>query len=210
MKWLLNGSAEKICKRYYEAASSSAWSHTQTSARYRDFDKTYAIPRIVLSSVIGSTAVALEYIRDQTIKSYCLLGIGVLGGLNSLVGAVQLYLGYGEKTGQHRQIAESWSALARSIELCLMKPLSDRQDADHFISEIGSTFSRLTESSPTIPTRVISQFKYEFQDWIAEGHSVAQYLNGVHTISAFQGGDEGDCEMLPVAPAPRDDEKGDI
>ena len=83
-----------------------------------------------------------------------------------------------------------------------MKPLSDRQDADHFISEIGSTFSRLTESSPTVPTRVISQFKYEFKDWIAEGHSVAQYLNGVHTISVFQGadeaeGDEPEGEALP-------------
>lgn len=182
MKWTENGAAECISRNFYEVAQTCVFCHAQTAMLYRDRDRWFAIPRLMLSSTVASGALALEYVKSPEIKGYSLLGLAAIGAINSLFGSIQMYLKYGELSGVHFQISEAWHSLARKIELCLKKDIADRPEVDHFLDGIGSDFSRLTESSPEIPTSVVYRFKWMFKDWIDAGRGVAHYLNGLHEI----------------------------
>jgi len=197
MRWVSGGSAEKILLTFYEKATTNVWCHSRVGVTFKEEDRCIGLPRIVLSSIVASGALCLEYVKDDQVKSYALLGLAAVGGINSLIGSVALYLDRGKLSGQHKQVAESWNSLSGKIALCLSKPISHRPACDHFLESIQSDFSRLTESSPDVPRSVINAFKKEEAEWVEAGHAVAFYLNGVHELEVF----EGDEELTSPSPS---------
>lgn len=193
MKWVAGGSAEKILLTFYEKSVTNVWCHSRVGTLYKEEDRCIGLPRILLSSVVASGALMLEYVKSQEIKSYALLGLAAIGGINSLIGSVALYLDRGKLSGQHKQVAESWNSLTGKIALCLSKPISHRPECAHFLESVQSDFSRLTESSPDIPSSVINAFKVEESEWI-ENHAVAFFLNGVHELRVFDGNEEAEAD----------------
>jgi hypothetical protein len=187
MKW--KGPLESILKSFYERAITQVWCHSRAAIQYCEIDRWFSVPRIVLSGVISGGALILEYVKNPQYKSWALIGIAGIGGINSLVGTLQAYISPGPLSGTHRQISESWAALARDISLVLRKEVPDRPDPEHFLSDTQSTFSRLTESSPTVPSNIIRAFKTENHTWFDE-HEVALYLNGLHQLQVWNGRDE--------------------
>ncbi len=177
MIWDLN--LEQILKTFYEQATTSVWVHNRTASSFEDIEVFFAIPRIVLSGIVSSGALCLEYVKSNEIKSYALLGLALVGAINSLVGSIQLFFNLGQKSGLHRSSAMSFFELGSRIELTLKKHKSDRMNAKEFLDGVQSDFSRLQESSPTIPSYVISAFKRENKTW--EG-DVAYILNGLHPL----------------------------
>ena len=200
MRWIVGGPIEKILKSFYDKSISEIWTHSRTAVHYGDIETLFSVPRIVLSGLISGAALVLEYVKQPTYKSYSLIGIAAIGAINSLFGSIQLYINAGPLSGTHRQIAESWAALARDIALVLRKDIADRPDADHFLSDVQSTFSRLTESSPPVPSKIINAFKAENKLWI-DTHEVAVYLNGLHDLEPWrpeEDADDVDVEMAQL------------
>ena len=192
MRWVVNGSAEKILLQFYEKAVTNVWCHSRVSSLYKSEERCIGLPRIVLSSIVASGALCLEYVKNNDTKSYALLGLAFIGGVNSLIGSIALYLDRGKLSGAHNQVAQAWNSLAGKIVICLSKPIVHRPACDNFIESIQSDFSRLTESSPDIPSGVVKAFKTEQKVWIAEDHNVAYYLNGCHPLVPYHGEeDEG-------------------
>ena len=72
----------------------------------------------------------------------------------------------------------------------MKKTIPDRPDCEHFLEQIAADFSRLTESSPEIPTSVVKSFKWRFKDWIEADRAVAHYLNGLRNLEVAVGGVE--------------------
>jgi hypothetical protein len=188
MNWQTHGPLENILVSFYEQASTEIWTHSRAAQQYLEIDKCFSVPRIILSGLISGAALVLEYVKDPQYKSYALIGIAGIGAINSLFGSVQLYVNAGSLSGTHRQISEAWAALARDISLVLRKEIKDRPEGQHFLSDVQSTFSRLTESSPPIPSNIIKAFKKENSEWI-QNHEVAIYLNGLHELDVWGGSD---------------------
>ena len=161
------------------------WCHSQTASTYKDRDVWFSVPRIILSSVVASAALGLEYLKDQDVKSYVLLGVAAIGAVNSLVGSLAMFFNYGENSGTHRATSEAWNALSRKIELCLKKPPDRRPESERFLEECSADFARLSEASPVVPSVVISRFRSLFADKLESGFSVAYYLNGLHPLSPY-------------------------
>jgi hypothetical protein len=187
MQWKLGGPIEKILTSFYERAITNIWSHSRAAQQYGKIDTWFSVPRIILSGVISGSALVLEYVKNPQYKSWALIAIASVGGLNSLIGTLQIYISAGPLSGTHRQISEAWAALARDISLVLRKEISDRPEPDHFVSDVQSTFSRLTESSPSVPQNIIEAFKREHAEWF-KTHEVALYLNGLHELEVWGGG----------------------
>ena len=196
MRW--GAPVEKILISFYEKAVSEIWCHSRAAAQYGEVDTWFSVPRIILSGVISGSALVLEYVKQPDYKSWALIVIAAIGGTNSLVGTLQVYCSAGQLSGTHRQIAEAWAALARDISLVLRKDVEDRPEPEHFMSDVTSTFSRLTESSPPIPRNIIRAFKKENKEWI-ENHEIAIYLNGLHPLEINSG------EPRPSSPRPEAD-----
>ena len=186
MEWKVHGPLEKILISFYEQSTSQIWCHSKTAAQYAETDKWFSVPRIILSGVISGSALVLEYVKNPQYKSWALIAIAGIGAVNSLFGTIQIYFNAGPLSGTHRQISEAWAALARDISLVLRKEIKDRPDAEHFLSYVQSTFSRLTESSPPVPSNIIKAFKVENKTWL-ENHEVAIYLNGLHELDVWNG-----------------------
>ena len=82
------------------------------------------------------------------------------------------------------------------MRLVLKKDIEDRPEVSHFLESVAADFSRLTESSPLIPTSVVSNFKYYHKEWIGDKRHQAHYLNGLHPIEV---GEEVEEAAVPLA-----------
>ena len=196
MNWVARGSAEKILTTFYEKAVSSVWVHQRVSQQYKREERCIGLPRIVLSSLVGTFSLCLEYIKNAEIKSYALLGVAAIGGINALIGSVQLYLDRGKLSGQHSSASSAWNSFAGKIDICLSKPRSARPECNHFIEQIQSDYARLQESSPDIPSMVVRQFKKECHEWIEADRYVAHQLNGIHVLEVFTGSERSQEDDL--------------
>lgn len=194
MQWKQSGPLEKILISLYEQSITEIWCHSRAAAQYGEVDTCFSVPRIILSGIISGSALVLEYVKQPDYKSYALIGISAIGAANSLIGTLQVYVSSGKLSGTHRQIAESWAALARDISIVLRKEIPDRPDAEHFLADTQSTFSRLTESSPPVPSNIIKAFKKENREWMQD-HEVAMYLNGLHMIDVYRPPDDSPEEV---------------
>ena len=206
---------EIILNRYYQLCKSETWANSHTSSEYKC--KSYAtdLPRIIISSFIGSSALMLEYVKDETTKSYALLGVGALGIINALVGTISSFFSFQEKSTIHRTQARSYNTLADRIKLMLSLPRSERKMAKEFIDDVKEEYNRITENDLPIPGCIISTFQRTFQDKIDNGYTVPFYSNGLgetdyiyHTTD-----DEGSDDNTPlancVAPQGIDDKSAD-
>jgi hypothetical protein len=136
--------------------------------------------------MVASMALGLEYVKDADIKSYILLGVAALGIMNGLIGSLTMHFKFAELSGVHRSVSESWNALMRRIELCLKKPKARRPAMERFLEEISADFSRLSESSPEIPTVTVNMFRYTFAQDMEDGMAVAHFLNGLHPLNPYE------------------------
>ena len=194
MKW--DEAIHSILQSFYEQSVGCTWTHNRTAQIYSDSEIAVALPRIMLSGLVSSGALCLEYVKNETYKSYALLVLAAIGAINGLVGSIQVFYGYGEKAGVHRTVAMAWAELSKRIELVLRKHIEDRPDASEFLEQVNSDFKRLQESSLPIPSRVIAAFKKENKKWIDDKREVPFYANGLHELILL---DEGGIHRAGVA-----------
>ena len=158
-----NTAREKILMGYYQLCKSETWCNTKTSEEYKLKSYFTDIPRIVISSLIGSSALVLEYVKNENIKSYALLAVGCLGITNALIGTLQSFFNLAEKSQIHRQNAKSYNSLADKIKLTLSLPRRDRPDAIQFIDEIKNEYNKIQENSLDIPSCIVMSFQRQFK-----------------------------------------------
>ena len=63
----------------------------------------------------------------------------------------------------HRVSAQSWSKLARNIQVELVQDPSRRTNAHDFMKVTKSEYDRLIEQSPLIPPKILATFEKKFK-----------------------------------------------
>jgi len=154
---------EGILIEWADKAMCFKWLHSKAHEHYSSLNTMYTIPVIVISTLTGTANFAQERVPIQ----YQNLFVMTVGGFNILAGiisTIQQFLKISQLNESHRVGGIAWDKFYRNIKIELAKHPHERKDVTKFIDFCKEEFDRLMETSPSIPEKIISQFKGTFKD----------------------------------------------
>jgi hypothetical protein len=147
------------------------WLHSKANAMFSSLNNWYTIPVIVISTLTGTANFAQERVPIQ----YQNLFVMVVGGFNILAGiitTIQQFLKITQLNEAHRVSSIAWDKFYRNIKIELAKHPEERIDVRQMIKMSKEEFDRLMETSPTIPEKIVQQFKDNFNSQSSFGKIV--------------------------------------
>jgi hypothetical protein len=151
---------EEMLVEWCDYAQCYKWLHSRSHKIYSYRHAWFTIPIIALSTITGTASFAEFGIFSC--ESYAPMVIGTINICIGLLTTLQQYLRISELNESHRVSSISWDKFARNIRIELAKAPSERMDAAHFLKINRQVFDQLMETSPTIPEKVIKEFRKRF------------------------------------------------
>jgi hypothetical protein len=106
------------------------------------------IPTIVLSAVVGTAVFAsLEREASGDLR----IAVGMLSVLAAVLGGLQTFLGYAERSNRHRATGAGYSAMRRRLELLKTFSAADQAAIASALGDIAKRLDELAESAPEVP-----------------------------------------------------------
>ena len=154
---------EKILAEWADKAMCYRWLHSRANSLYSYLNACYTIPCIIISTLAGTanfaqTRVPIQY---QGMFTMVVGGINILGGI---ISTIQQFLKITQLNEAHRVSSIAWDKFYRNIKIELTKHPDERMHVSHMLKISKEEFDRLMETSPVIPDKIISQFKYAFHN----------------------------------------------
>ena len=162
---------EQILIEWADKAMCYRWLHSKANAMFSSLNTWYTIPVIVISTLTGTANFAQERVPIQ----YQNLFVMVVGGFNILAGiitTIQQFLKITQLNEAHRVSSSAWDKFYRNIKIELAKHPEERIDVRQMIKMSKEEFDRLMETSPTIPEKIVQQFKDNFNSQTSFGKIV--------------------------------------
>ena len=162
---------EQILIEWADKAMCYRWLHSKANAMFSSLNTWYTIPVIVISTLTGTANFAQERVPIQ----YQNLFVMVVGGFNILAGiitTIQQFLKITQLNEAHRVSSIAWDKFYRNIKIELAKHPEERIDVRQMIKMSKEEFDRLMETSPTIPEKIVQQFKDNFNSQASFGKIV--------------------------------------
>lgn len=152
---------EEILIEWADKAMCYRWLHAKAHARFSYLNTWYTIPVIILSTLTGTANFAQDRVPLK-FQSYFVMMVGSLNILAGIITTIQQFLKITQLNESHRVSSISWDKFYRNIKIELAKHPSERIDVKHMIKASKEEFDRLMETSPSIPEKIISNFKNSF------------------------------------------------
>lgn len=152
---------EQIFIEWADKAMCYRWLHSKSHALYSHLNTWYTIPVIVLSTLTGTA----NFAQDRVPIAYQTYFVMLVGSLNILAGiitTIQQFLKITQLNESHRVSAISWDKFYRNIKIELSKHPNERIDVNHMIKSCKEEYDRMMETSPSIPDKIIEEFKQKF------------------------------------------------
>lgn len=152
---------ENILIEWADKAMCYRWLHSKANSLYARLNAWYTIPVIVISTLTGTAnfaqgRVPLEY------QNYFVMVVGTFNILAGIITTIQQFLKITQLNEAHRVSSIAWDKFYRNIKIELAKHPSERIDVTHMIKMSKEEFDRLMETSPSIPEKIVNQFKNNF------------------------------------------------
>ena len=154
---------EQIFIEWADKAMCYRWLHARSNAMFSYLNTWYTIPVIIISTLTGTANFAQERVPIEY-QGY--FGM-IVGGFNILAGiitTIQQFLKITQLNEAHRVSSIAWDKFYRNIKIELAKHPDERMEVMQLIKLCKEEFDRLMETSPTIPDKIIRQFKNEFKN----------------------------------------------
>jgi hypothetical protein len=154
---------EEILIEWADKAMCYRWLHSKANTMYSTLNAWYTIPVIIISTLTGTANFAQERVPFE----YQNFFVMIVGGFNILAGiitTVQQFLKITQLNESHRVSSIAWDKFYRNIKIELAKHPSERIDPKQMLKMSKEEFDRLIETSPTIPEKIVSQFKVNFSN----------------------------------------------
>lgn len=152
---------ENILIEWADKAMCYRWLHSKANVMYSALNAWYTIPVIVISTLTGTANFAQERVPIE----YQSFFVMIVGGFNILAGiitTIQQFLKITQLNEAHRVSSIAWDKFYRNIKIELAKHPSERIDPKQMLKMSKEEFDRLNETSPTIPEKIVNQFKTNF------------------------------------------------
>ena len=152
---------ENILIEWADKAMCYRWLHSKANALYSRLNAWYTIPVIVISTLTGTANFAQERVPDKY-QNYFVMIVGTFNILAGIITTVQQFLKITQLNEAHRVSGIAWDKFYRNIKIELAKHPLERIDVTHMIKMSKEEFDRLMETSPSIPEKIVNQFKNNF------------------------------------------------
>jgi len=163
-KWTVEN--EEIIIRWCDTAQCYRWLCYNSHKKYANLQAHFAIPTIILSTIIG--AASFTNISNGSILSkYSAILPILVGSINITIGimnTIQQYFKVSEYNENYRICALAWDKYERFLSLELSTSPSQRESFTSFFKKATNDFDRLMETTPIIPDDVIKSFKKFFDN----------------------------------------------
>jgi hypothetical protein len=154
---------ERILIEWADKAMCYRWLHDRSHTLFSNLNAWYTIPCIIISTLAGTAnfAQARIPVEYQALFSMVVGGINILGGI---ISTIQQYLKITQLNEAHRVSSIAWDKFYRNIKIELAKHPMERIAVSHMLKMSKEEFDRLMETSPTIPEKIVANFKASFRD----------------------------------------------
>jgi len=149
---------ENIMVEWCDVAQCYKWLNTRAHQKYSHRHAWFTIPAIVLSTVTGTASFAQTSLPIKY-QAYAPMVLGTINICIGILTTIQQYLKISELNEAHRVAAIAWDKFARNIRIELAKSPLERTECGHFLKHHRQEYDRLMETSPSIPTDILQQFK---------------------------------------------------
>jgi hypothetical protein len=157
---------ERILISWADKAIVYKWFHSKAGKKYKKLNYGFTIPCVILSSILASASFSISgeggLIPDEykDTAQYC------IGTINIIIGVLQTlqnFFKFAQNSESHDGVAKQWFKFYRLINTELNLERNKRRDPDDFLKYCRLEFDRLIELSPTIPEKIIKEFKLRFK-----------------------------------------------
>ena len=156
---------EQILVEWADKAMCYRWLHSKANLMYGKLNAWYTVPVIIISTLTGTA----NFAQQRVPVSYQSLFIMAAGGFNILAGiitTIQQFLKITQLNEAHRVSTIAWDKFYRNIKIELAKHPIERIDPKHMLKMSKEEFDRLIETSPSIPDKIIEEFKHKFEQQV--------------------------------------------
>lgn len=152
---------ENILIEWADKAMCYRWLHSKANSLYSRLNAWYTIPVIVISTLTGTANFAQGRVPMEY-QNFFVMVVGTFNILAGIITTIQQFLKITQLNEAHRVSGIAWDKFYRNIKIELAKHPSERIDVTHMIKMSKEEFDRLMETSPSIPEKIVNQFKNNF------------------------------------------------
>lgn len=158
---------EAILVEWADKAMCFRWLHAKAHQIYAKMLMWFTIPVIIMSTTTGTANFAQDKI-PLAYRSYAAMLIGAVNIFAGILTTIQQFLKVSELNEAHRVASISWDKFYRNTKVELSKSPNERIPVLQLLKSSKDEFDRLMETSPTISSAIIDEFKTTFSDGITK------------------------------------------
>jgi hypothetical protein len=173
-----NSALEKLIAEEAEKCSGYSWLHEHSERYYNIRNTAVTLPTIVLSTLVGFLSGSSSSIfTEATMAS---IGIGSVSLFTGVLSTIGTFFSFSKKAEGHRIASIQYGKLSRFLAIELTLPRDERIRACDLLKITKEHIERLMETSPPVPSSIISQFNSKFRN----EREVAKpaIVNGIHKV----------------------------
>ena len=172
---------EKICADMIDEAQINTFLHIKSHRYYSKWSRTFQIPIILLSAIVGSANFASNNFGKE--KENVILAVGAISIVISIISSIAQYLKLAELKESHRISSFHWEKFYNKIKVQLMLTRGARRRLPDFYDDITTEYHRLKEISPIFTSKISqSARKNEGYEYL----NIPFYLNGFRPVVPYE------------------------
>jgi hypothetical protein len=154
---------EQLLIEWGDKAMCYRWLHSKSNAMFSTLNTWYTIPVIVISTLTGTANFAQERV-PLNFQTYFVMIVGGFNILAGIITTIQQFLKITQLNEAHRVSSIAWDKFYRNIKVEIAKHPHERMEVKQMVKLCKEEFDRLMETCPSIPEKIIQEFKIAFKE----------------------------------------------
>ena len=186
-----NKDEEEILQIWAEKASGWAWLHDKSQRYYSRQSDLFTYPSIIITTI--SSGLGFTGTKQFAFLSYI---IAIMNIIATILMSFQKFLRNTENADLHSRYFSVFSSFTRKIALELTLNPEDRKDCIDFCKNCKDEYDKAVAESPSIPDKIIVQFKKEFSN----EKNKPEVANGLFHFNNYRLKTTGSLEVIVDSP----------
>lgn len=182
-----NRQEEEILQIWAEKASGWAWLHDKSQRYYSRQSDLFTYPSIIITTI--SSGLGFSGSRELVFLPYI---IAIMNIIATILMSFQKFLRNTENSDLHSRYFSVFSSFTRKIALELTLNPEDRKDCIDFCKQCKDEYDKAVAESPSIPDKIIIQFKKEF----SSEKNKPEVANGLFHFNNYRLKPTGSLEVI--------------
>jgi len=154
---------EQLLIEWGDKAMCYRWLHSKANSMFSTLNTWYTIPVIIISTLTGTANFAQGRV-PLNFQNYFVMIVGGFNILAGIITTIQQFLKITQLNEAHRVSSIAWDKFYRNIKVEIAKHPQERMEVRQMVKLCKEEFDRLMETCPSIPDKIIQEFKVAFKE----------------------------------------------